>query len=414
MFQGLSTNQAPPISVPFRFFITAPLFGILIAIVFLNYPSEQIFDRYSNVAVATIHLFTLGVLAMSMFGALQQMLPVLAGAVIKKPILFANIVHINLTIGTLGLSGGFLYSNDILLQIGSIALTLAFGVFLFTIIKLLFKVNYTTPTVKTMKIFSIATLFTFGFGLFLLNSHITQNILPYHINLVNTHILFGFFGFAILLVMGVAFQVIPMFYVARDFPKKIQDKFPLIIFSLLIFSFILLISDIKPMFIINLLFILSSIFAYYGLQSLNNRRRNIFDVTLWYWKLSLTSLIIGSSLFIYEAPIQLVTIVFIFGFLYPLLQGMIYKIVPFLSWFHLNAQGYFGIPTLRGFIIEFDIKVQFFVYILFLVFILLSTLLNDLFLYIAGILFIVSNILYITNILLSVKKYKSDEYQKFT
>ena len=92
--QGLSLNQAPPASIPFRFFLTAPLFGILIGLVFFFYPLESITDQYSPVAIAVVHLFTLGMLAMIIFGAMQQMMPVLAGAVIKKPVLFGNIVHI--------------------------------------------------------------------------------------------------------------------------------------------------------------------------------------------------------------------------------------------------------------------------------------------------------------------------------
>jgi hypothetical protein len=406
MFHGLSTDQAPPISVPFRFFVTAPIFGILIGLVFLNYPQELIFDRYSNVSVATIHLFTLGVLAMSMFGALQQMLPVLAGAVIKRSILFANIIHTNLTLGTLGLSGGFLYHNDLFLQIGSISLTLAFGLFFITIIKLLFRVKFLTSTVKTMKLFSLVGLITFGLGLFLLASHITSNILPFHIYLINIHILFGMFGFAGLLIIGVAFQVIPMFYVAKAFPKLLQEKLPISIVSLLMISFVLLILQINTDILARILLVLLSIFAYYGLNSLNNRRRYVFDVTLWYWKLSLYSAIIGSLLYLFNFSTPLVTVVFIFGFLYSLLQGMIYKIVPFLSWFHLNAKGYFNIPTLRGFILEYDIKIQFFVYTLFLTLLVLATFFDSLFLYLAGAVFIVSNILYITNILRSIKKYR--------
>jgi len=407
MFQGLSTNQAPPISVPFRFFITAPFFAILIAFIFMSYPSDIIFDRYSNVAVATTHLFTLGILAMSMFGALQQMLPVLAGAVIKKPLLIANIVHINLTLGTLALSGGFLYSIDILLQIGSVMLSLAFGVFLFTITKLLFKVKYITPTVKAMKIFSISGIITAMLGLFLLSSHIAQNITILHINLVNVHILFGLFGFALILIMGVSFQVIPMFYVARDFPKVIQNRSALTIFGMLIIGgiFSLLKLDITP--ILYILSGLAIIFAYFGLNSLNNRRRSVFDVTLWYWKLSFYTLIIAMCLLIYGVEDKLLIILLVFGFLYPLLQGMIYKIIPFLSWFHLNSKGLWDIPTLRGFIIECDIKIQFFIYLASVIFFLLSIIFNDLFLYIGSMLFIVANVLYIVNMLKAIRIYKN-------
>lgn len=105
--QGLSLEQAPPISVPFRFFLTAPFFAILIGIMFLVYPADVITNRYSNESIAVAHLFTLGVLSMIIFGAMQQMLPVLAGAIIKKAKLFAFIVHTSLTLGTLFLQSIF-------------------------------------------------------------------------------------------------------------------------------------------------------------------------------------------------------------------------------------------------------------------------------------------------------------------
>ena len=83
MFQGLSTDQAPPISVPFRFFLTAPIFGILIGLLIFSNPADIIFNKFSPTTIGLIHLFTLGILTMIIFGALQQMLPVLAGAIIK-------------------------------------------------------------------------------------------------------------------------------------------------------------------------------------------------------------------------------------------------------------------------------------------------------------------------------------------
>ena len=55
--QGLSLEQAPPASIPFRFFLTAPLFGILLGLVFFFYPLESIINQYSPVAIAVVHLF---------------------------------------------------------------------------------------------------------------------------------------------------------------------------------------------------------------------------------------------------------------------------------------------------------------------------------------------------------------------
>ena len=407
MFKGLSTEQAPPISVPFRFFLTAPVFAILIGILFFQYPIEAIFNRYTNVAIAITHLFTLGVMAMIMLGALQQMLPVLAGVVIRKPIVFANIVHISLTLGTLCLSGGFLYSMDILLIIGAISLSISFGVFLFIVAKLLFKVKYLTSTVNAMKFFIIASVITVCIGLYLVTAHITSNVSAIHYSIVNIHILFAVFGFALILIMGVSFQVIPMFYVARDFPKDIQNRFPRVVFGmLLLFALFSLIKmDTTP--IVNILSMLTIIFAYYAIVSLNNRRRPVFDITLWYWKLSMGSLIVSMVMLILDMNIYSVTVIVVFGFLYSVLQGMVYKIVPFLSWFHLSSKGHFDIPTLREFILEFDIKVQFYIYVSSVVCFLLAVQFGQIFIYVGVGLFITSNFLLLFNMIKAMNVYNN-------
>ena len=405
MFNGLSTDQAPPISVPFRFFLTAPIFAIIIGIIFFIYPIESIFNRYSNVAISLIHLFTLGIMAMVMFGALQQMLPVLAGVVIKKPILFANVVHTSLVIGTLSLSGGFLFSLNILLIIGAISLFISFGVFLFIVTKLLFKVKYLTSTVNAMKIFSLVSIITVMLGLHLVSSYITSNISSVHYSIVNIHIAFGIFGFAFVLIMGVAFQVVPMFYVARDIPKNIQNKFPRVVFGMLLLFAIFTFFKFDIEVIKNILSIMAIIFAYYVMVSLNNRRRPVFDITLWYWKLSMISLMVSMMMLILNMDIYSISIILIFGFIYSILQGMVYKIIPFLSWFHLSSKGHFDIPTLREFIVEFDIKIQFYIYVSAIFCFLLSTQFNQLFLYIGAGLFIVSNLMLLYNMIKAMKTY---------
>lgn len=405
--EGLSLDQAPPISVPFRFFITAPIFAIIIGALIIFNDSSLIMNRYSEITIAIVHLFTLGVLSMIIIGAMQQMMPVLAGAIIKKPILFANIVHTSLTLGTILFTLYFIYQIKVLLMIATILLAIAFLTFFFMAIKLLFKVQFLTPTVIVMRIFSILGLITILLGLHLSGAHISQNIGSYHYSFVSIHILFGMFGFATLLIMGVSFQVIPMFYVAKDFPKFVQNKIPYIL-AFLLFAYIGFEFLAVDLSILKFLFLfIIGLFAYYGIDSLNNRRRPIFDVTLLYWKLSLYSLLI--SLFIWtfaKGDVDyLLAIVFGLGFLYSLLQGMVYKIIPFLCWFHLTSKGYFTVPTMRELIVESSIRLQFYIYVSSLIFFLLAFYLSPIFLYLGAGLFIFSNILFLINIVLAVKKY---------
>jgi hypothetical protein len=85
---------------------------------------------------------------------------------------------------------------------------------------------------------------------------------------------------------------------------------------------------------------------------------------------------------------------------------MIYKIIPFLAWFHLSAKGHFMIPNLRDYINSNNIKVQFYIYVVTVLFFVLSLYFNQLFLYVASSLFLVSNLLFLFNLLTAVKKYK--------
>ena len=404
--QGLSLDQAPPISVPFRFFLSAPIFGVLISLIFLFSPFSQTSNQFHYVSIGIVHLFTLGILSMIIFGAMQQMMPVLAGAVIKKSKLFANIVHSSLVLGTLGLSFSFIFELKWLLHIGVLFLAIAFFTFFIVSIKLLFNVKYLTSTVKAMRLFALAGLITFILGLFLATSHITSNLNEKYLVFVNTHILFGLLGFAFLLIMGVSFQVIPMFYVALDFPKFIQHKLPIILFITLFISFFIFYFEINFLFLKLIFVVMILSFAYFALKSLNNRKRPVFDVTLWYWKFSLICLIISMIIWmfnIFESN-YILAIIFAFGFLYSLLQGMVYKIIPFLSWFHLNSKGYFKIPTIREFIEEKYIKVHFFLHFFSILFFLISYYENK-FVYIAGILFLFSNILFLINAIVAIKKY---------
>ena len=404
--QGLSLDQAPPIGIPFRFFLSAPIFGVLISLVFFFSPFDEISNQYSHLAIGVVHLFTLGILSMIIFGAMQQMMPVLAGAIIKKPRLFANIVHPSLVLGTLFMSFSFILEIKILLHIGVLFLTIAFLTFFIFAIKLLFKVEFLTSTVKAMRLFSIAGFITLFLGLYLAVAHMSSNIGEQHIAFVNMHILFALFGFALLIIMGVSFQVIPMFYVALDFPKFIQNKAPLILFTLLFISTIFLYFGINFLVLKVLYVALIIAYCFYALKSLNNRRRPVFDVTLWYWKFSLSALVLSMIIWlfgIFESN-YILAIVFAFGFLYSLLQGMVYKIIPFLAWFHLNSKGYFKLPTIREFIEERYIKLHFFFHIFSLVFFIGAYFENSL-IYMASFLFLISNIIFFINALTAIRKY---------
>jgi hypothetical protein len=81
----LSFDQAPPLAAPLRFFLTAPLFAILAALLVLWSGPELFASRWTGAALALTHLITVGFMLQVMLGAMLQILPVVAGANISRP-----------------------------------------------------------------------------------------------------------------------------------------------------------------------------------------------------------------------------------------------------------------------------------------------------------------------------------------
>src|ERR1700690_1647119 len=129
MQAGLSFEQAPPFSVPMRFFVTAPLF-LLAAAVLLVFDPEALSSRWTPQALALTHALTLGFLAMVMLGALMQMLPVVADAALPAPRFVAWFTHLPLVAGTIALMAGFLGAGSEAFGAGILLLGLSFAIFL--------------------------------------------------------------------------------------------------------------------------------------------------------------------------------------------------------------------------------------------------------------------------------------------
>jgi hypothetical protein len=107
------------------------------------------------------------------------------------------------------------------------------------------------------------------------------------------------------------------------------------------------------------------LFALATLSLQARRRRKLPDVTLDYWRLAMASLIACVAVWLaaqfwpawadHDAYPLLLGVLFIGGFAVSVVSGMLYKIVPFLAWFHLQAQlqaraG--SIPTMKEMITE--------------------------------------------------------------
>ncbi|MFT7005040.1 MAG: hypothetical protein ACJAWW_002409 [Sulfurimonas sp.] len=235
------------------------------------------------------------------------------------------------------------------------------------------KVNNFNPTVKAMSVSLVFALLTVLMGLFLLYTYIDNDYALYRMMIANIHSVWGIFGFCGILIIGVSFQVLPMFYVAPRF-KDFFTKRVVLLISIGLLLWLITSIYLESLTIIGKLWITVFFFAFATTIwiKLNNRRRPISDVTIWYWRLSSISLVLGSSLWMIDEYFEneyvvIVAILLGGGFILSIMMGMLYKIIPFLVWFHLNAMGYMTIPTINEMINKNLAKVQFILFVVSLV-----------------------------------------------
>ena len=411
MFAGLSLDQAPPFKAPLKFFLTAPLFAVVAGLLLL-FSNE--FTIHSPYLIATIHFVTIGYMIMIIFGALQQMLPVIAGAVIPQPVIVANITYWSLIIGLISFSLAFIMYEKILFFISATTLMLGILFFISVALAQLLKVPNKSYIVYGIIVSLVFLICAFFLGTHLLISHATSNISSLHYDFATLHYNFIFFGFLFLLIASVTFQVVPMFWVSADFTQKEQK-------IIIISTVILLAFCIVSIFINYNLFLIYKIlmsgillyFAYITIDKLRNRRRKLQDYTVYFYFSSMIFLILGTLYWliidIFNLPIEPLAILLGLGFLVSLMNGMLYKIVPFLTWFHLNSQGKFDIPTMRDMIPSKLVKIQFYLHIASVILFFFGFLINLILLIkLASMIFIISNTLFFLNLLKSANIYKTN------
>ncbi|MBW8305325.1 MAG: hypothetical protein K0M46_00370 [Thiobacillus sp.] len=368
---GLSFEQAPPFALPLRFFLTAPLF-LLAAAGLIVWAPEALASRWTPQALALTHALTLGFLAMVMLGALLQMLPVVAGASLPAPRLVAWSSHVSLTLGSIALLAGFLTAAPAAYGIAIILLGGGFAVFLAAASISLARA-VAGVTVNGIRFAALSLAVTLPLGLALALRYAGGWMPPAVETMIPAHAAFGLLGWVLLLVIGVAYQVVPMFQITPPYPPRLARWLAATLFALLLLhaAALLFFPAAVPAIDAALAGAIVA-FAVATLRLQSRRRRKLPDVTLDYWRLGMASLLACVAVWL-AAQLQpawadsdayplLLGVLFLGGFAVSVVNGMLYKIVPFLAWFHLQAQlqakaG--SIPTMKEMIAERRIRGQF-------------------------------------------------------
>lgn len=415
MYSGVSLDQAPPEDIPVRFFLSAPVFGIIAGLLILWDGGDLFVSNWGMSTIALTHLFTLGWLAMIMMGSFYQMVPVLVGGSVPN-IMAARKVHAIFASGVVLIVSGIYLMSESLITVASLLLLVALLSFVIQIGIALFKVEADRPTVIAMRISIICLLITVLLGFYFSAAHAGFWELPENrVQMTGIHIVLGLFGWVGTLIMGVGFHVIPMFYMTPEFPPEKSFSILLAYTSSLILVPLSLLADGGGMLSIMAgLPALAAmlVFMKITLDLIKNRKRKIMDATLRSWQVGLTILPLALiALFVlqfaeHDAFIFLFGIVYIAGFGLTVTTGMLYKILPFLIWFHRFSLliGKVPVPLMRDISPDRPAQKQIRLFWAALVFLVIGALLESgMLVRLGGLFFATSSLLLMINLLSMVR-----------
>ncbi|MBK9445663.1 MAG: hypothetical protein IPO00_05940 [Betaproteobacteria bacterium] len=346
----LSFEQAPPIAAPFRFFLTAPLFSGLAGLLLVVNGGEIFASRWTPGALAVTHLLTVGFMLQVMLGAMIQILPVVAGANLRQPLRVAGIVHVLMLLGTLALAGGFLGVSE-----AAFPLAISFlggGVIYFLLMAglSLRGVPSTSATIAGIKRALLALLIAVMLGFSLTGGLEGRWPIPL-LEVTRVHVAWGLGAWATGLLSAVAYVVVPMFQITPAYPAWFSRTFGIFLLaavaaaSLAVFGAVEWLAALLESTVVWLAagFCATTLW----LQSRSKRARP--DTTQRFWRLAMLCGLVACALWGMVRllptladdvawPLLFGVLVLVGGFM-SVISGMLYKIVPFLVWLHLQNRG---------------------------------------------------------------------------
>ena len=354
MFQnsGLSLDQAPPISVVLRFFLAGSLFGITAGL-WLLFRGDAALDPSASDGQILTHLLTLGVMLSFMLGALFQMLPVLAGVALENPVRTSIRTQYPLIAGIIFLLLAFEQGSRPLYAAAGFFLTVSLFPPIVWILRRLLALPSHSSSSRGMGFSLFDLIVLLLLGLVMLGMRSGFNLGDYSA-FKSVHIAFGLYGWIALLIVSVSFQVIEMFYVTPPYPRLVGRYLPFSVSGLLTLDLVAALNLPSAMpWIESLVALLLLGYALLTLRRLGQRQRSLADATVWFWRTGMGALALAMSLVIagkftdLSIPFQQALYTLYAAFALSIVFAMSYKIVPFLTWFHLNAQGYFTAPMMH-------------------------------------------------------------------
>jgi hypothetical protein len=365
----LRLDQAPPLSIPLSFFLTAPLAVATAGGLLLWNGSLLFLSHWLPLTLGLTHLCTLGFLTMVMMGALYQMTPVVAGSPVAR-IRLGHAVYVLWVSGVIALCCGLALVRPDIVYWAIAVLTLALLLFVIPLGMALIKAPSFDETVLGMGIAVAALLVAGIFGLWMAHGYGGMQFPGPRPLWLQVHLSVALLGWVGGLITAVSWQVIPMFYLAEPLSPAVKRTTQgLLVIGVLTPAlvltadyFALLGDDSRQSARIAALGTLPALISVWGLHpitsfaSLLKRRRRRIDGSLLFWRAGLLLAppigVVAVCAYLLSAQYWglLLGWLALWGWAGMIIHGMLTRIVPFLVWFHRFASlvGEVPVPSVRG------------------------------------------------------------------
>ena len=341
--------------MPFRFFLTAPWFGVAAGLLLSVSGAEFFASRWMPATLAATHLVVAGFMLQAMCGALLQFIPVAAGGNIRHPHWVAGFVHPVLSVSAALLAGAFLTQHAVLFFGAAHGFGFALGIFFLAAGYALWKTPAQGATIIALRSALVGLAVTVAVGILLATGLAKGDALPV-LALTDIHAAWGLGGWALALLAGVSYFVVPMFQLTPPYPARFARTFPYAMLSLLLLWTGQLTTYPESVRKVLLLLMLGmgGVYGTVTLMLQARRRRKVSDHTLKFFRTAMLSLValpcVMAVFFLWpgmeENPRVTVFlgVLLIVGVFVSAIEGMLYKIVPFISWLHLQRIGGLTVP----------------------------------------------------------------------
>ncbi|MFZ4535538.1 hypothetical protein [Propionivibrio sp.] len=404
----LSYDQSPPLGAPFRFFLTAPVFAILAGLLVLWSGPDSLASRWTPAVLAMTHLITAGFMLQVMLGALVQIMPVVAGANMVRPMRVVSIVHASISLGALFLAFAFLSFSPLLFKLAALFFAVGVAFFVGSAAHALQGIPPSSPTIGGLKLALVGLSVTAGLGVLLAVSLGWSLNLPL-LRLVDIHLGWGFTAWGTVLLASVAFVVVPMFQITPAYPDWLCRRFSMFALAVALLWTIAELSewDLASTLLGTALVAVSALFAGVTLNVQRRSKRARFDASQHGWRVAMLSALAACAVWLAARVFPLLGewqgwpllcgVLLLFGGFMSVMVGMLYKIVPFLVWLHLQNQGQYQgkrrvmAPNMKKIIAEREMDRQMLAHFAAYVLMLLAVFWPTWFVYPAGLALVVAN-----------------------